>query len=298
MSNIHVYQILTHYGKRESLDPACLVLDNSSNERPDWYEYWPIRNFLLRQSLDEDAYYGFLSPRFKEKTNLRVDAALDFVKAQDIQADVVLFSPSLHLTAYYWNVFKYGEACHPGLMKLAGEFFDRIGQRTDLEELVTYSQNEVYSNYFLAKPRFWKAWLGITEQLIAIAESPDDPLGEKLRGPTSYRGRTDAQIKVFIMERIPTWLLARDSTFSARVRDPFVARSRLYKLPGAMVCDALKIAYISHGRQERYKDLFSLVSKFGKPISWLFRLGNFLGSRNVRGYLDRLGSYWSRAGRA
>jgi hypothetical protein len=183
-------------------------------------------------------------------------------------------------------------------MKLAAEFFEHIGQPADLEELVTDSQNEVYSNYFFAKPRFWKAWLGIMEQLIAIAESPDDPLGAKLRGTTSYRGRNDAQIKVFIMERIPTWLLARDHAFSTRVRDPFVARSRLYKLPGAMVCDALKIAYVSHGRQERYKDLFFLVSKFGKPISWLFRLGNFLGLRNVRWCLERFGSYWTRAGRA
>lgn len=296
VSKIFVYQIL--YTKKEDLDPACLVLDNSANERPDWYEYWPICKFLLNEPLDDDAYYSFLSPRFKEKTNLRVAAALDFVNAQDAAADIVLLSPSLHLTAYYWNVFKYGEACHPGLLKLAMEFFERIGQPTDLEDLVTYSQNEVYSNYFFAKPRFWRAWLSITEQLIAIAESPEDSLGKRLRQPTSYRGHHDAQLKIFIMERIPTWLLARDRTFVARVRDPFVARSRLYKLPGAIVCDALKVAYVANGRQERYRDLFMLISKLGKPISGLVRLGNFLGFRNVRRYIERLGAYWTRAGRA
>jgi hypothetical protein len=280
------------------LDPACLVLDNSSNERPDWYEYWPIRKFLLNESLQEDAYYSFLSPRFKEKTNLRIAAALDFVNRQEGNADIVLLSPSLHLTAYYWNVFKYGGACHPGLVKLATEFFERIGHPTDLEELVTHSQNEVYSNYFFAKARFWRAWLSITEQLVAIAESEDDPLGIKLRKRTSYRGHHETQLKIFIMERIPTWLLARDHEFVARVRDPFAARSRLYKLPGAIVCDALKIAYVANGRQERYRDIFSLVSKWRKPISGLIRLGNFLGVGNVRWYLGRLASYWTRAGRA
>ena len=296
MSKIFVYQILSHHQKREDLDPACQVLDNSANERSDWYEYWPIRKFLLNERLEEDAYYSFLSPRFKEKTNLRVAAAIDFVNAQS-QADIVLFSPSLHLTAYYWNVFKYGEACHPGLMPLATAFFERIGYPTDLEELVTHSQNEVYSNYFFAKPRFWRTWLNITEQLFAVAESSNDPFGERLRKPTSYRGRFDAQIKIFIMERIPTWLLARNHDFVVRSCEPFAVRSRLYKLPGAIVCDALKLAYVSNARQARYKDVFSVVSKLGKPISWLFRLGYFLGFTNVRWYLDRLGTYWTRAGR-
>ena len=38
-------------------------------------------------------------------------------------------------------------------------------------------------------------------------------------------------MKIFVMERMATWLLTRDRSFAARVRDPFVARSRIYKLP-------------------------------------------------------------------
>ena len=64
------YQILNHYTSRQDLDPGFDVLDNSTNERPDWYEYWPIRKFLLNGPLDEDAFYGFLSPKFRLKTNL------------------------------------------------------------------------------------------------------------------------------------------------------------------------------------------------------------------------------------
>src|SRR5450631_3293085 len=44
---LHLFQILNHYTPRGDLDPGFEVLDNSSNERPDWYEYWPIRRFLL-----------------------------------------------------------------------------------------------------------------------------------------------------------------------------------------------------------------------------------------------------------
>jgi len=199
MHAMHIYQILNHYTSRQGLDPGFKVLDNSLNERPDWFEYWPIRNFLLNEALDEDA--------------------------------------------FYLNVFEHGDAEHPGLKNVAQRLFERLGLPDDLDSLVSDSRNTVFSNYFIAKPRFWRAWLAINEKMFAIAETPSDALGEALRTPTSYRGGSTVQMKIFIMERIATWLLTSDRSFAARVRDPFVARSRIYKLPVAIVCDALKIAY-------------------------------------------------------
>ena len=70
--------IITRPGKNS--DPGFDVLDNSANERPDWYEYWPIRKFLLNETLDENAFYGFLSPKFKLKTNLSAAEVRDFIK--------------------------------------------------------------------------------------------------------------------------------------------------------------------------------------------------------------------------
>jgi hypothetical protein len=293
MPEIFIYQILPHYAKREDLDPGFLVLDNTSGERPDWYEYWPIRKFLREEPLQQDAFYGFLSPRFREKTTLSAAAVREIV-SRDASADIVLFSHSPEKHSYYWNVFQYADYCHPGLFDLATRFFQRIGQATDLKELVTDSRNEVSSNFVIAKPRFWTVWLGIVEQLIAMAESPFDPLGAELREPTSYRGRRDAQMKVFVLERIPTWILARDPGFVVRVRDPIVSSSRLYKLPGAIVCDALKIAYIADNRQEKYRIVFDLISKLGKLFSWQIRVGNFFGINAVRSCLESLVSRWTK----
>ena len=297
MSATSIYQILTPFAQRGDLDPGFLVLDNSTNERPDWYEYWPIRKFLLNERLDEESFYGFLSPKFKLKTNLSAGAAHAFVSRQSRATDVVLLSPSLHLTAYHWNVFAYGNTVHPGLLKLAERFFRHIGQPTNLHDLVTNSRNEVYSNYTIAKPRFWRAWLEVTERLFALAESPHDVLGADLRKPTLYRGETGVQMKIFIMERIATWILARDPTFVVRVRAPFAARSRIYKLPGAIVCDALKIAYATNQREE-YKELFHLVSRFGKALSSLIRVGAFLGVKPFRTCTAALSSYWVKTGKS
>jgi len=298
MSEIFIYQILNHYTKPADLDPGFLVLDNSTNQRPDWYEYWPIRNFLLNQPLDEDSFYGFLSPKFKQKTNLSAAAAREFIGIESAATDVVLLSPSLHWTAHHLNVFKFGDAVHPGLLQVADRFFRQIGQPTDLHELVTTSRHEVFSNYMIGKPRFWRAWLGITEQLFAIAESPTDPLGAALRQPTSYRGGNSVHMKIFIMERIATWLLVRDSTLVTRVRDPFVTRSRIYKLPGAVICDALKIAYADHGRRGQYLDLFHLVGQFRRLLNWKIRLGTAVGFRPIRACVASLSSYWTKTGRA
>jgi hypothetical protein len=291
MQAVETYQILNHYTLREELDPGFKVLDNSSNERPDWYEYWPIRNFLLTQPLDENTFYGFLSPKFKLKTNLTAVQVHAFIGSAPAGTDVVLLSPSIHKSAYYLNVFEHGDAEHPGLKEAAAKFFAHIGRADALNDLVSDSRNTVHSNYFIAKPRFWRAWLAITEPLFALAESPHDVLGAELRAPTRYRGGLGVPMKIFLMERVATWILSTDSSFRAQVRDPFAARSRIYKLPLALVCDALKIAYTTQ-RRGQYKDVFMLVRALSGVWTWQLKAGGFLRIRAVRRHLQKLKSYW------
>ena len=45
-SRVHAFQIFYNDATRAAVDPAFQPLDNSANERPDWYEYWPIRRFF------------------------------------------------------------------------------------------------------------------------------------------------------------------------------------------------------------------------------------------------------------
>jgi hypothetical protein len=295
MPAVQVYQILNHYTSREQLDPGFGVLDNSANEKPDWYEYWPIRNFLLTERLEEDAFYGFLSPKFQHKTNLTAAMLREFIERADPATDVFLFSPSIHNSAYYWNVFEHGESEHPGLKAIAQRFLERIDPATRLDELVSDSRNTVHSNYFVAKPRFWRAWLSVNEELYAISEARADELGRALAAPTDYRGDHHVPIKIFVMERIATWLLTRDAAFKAQARDPFAARTRVYKLPVALVCDALKIAYATQGRGQ-YKDVFMMVSRLRRFLNLQVRLCDWLGFAPVRPSLQTLKSYWQAGG--
>lgn len=289
--SLHIFQIRPPHVPPQDLDPGFAVLDNSANPRPDWFEYWPMRTHLLRETLDEEAFYGFLSPRFRQKTNLGAQHVRDFVMAGDPATDVVMFSPSIHNSAYYLSVFEHGEAEHPGLAAVAQRFFERIGRPLDPATFMSDSRNTVHSNYFVAKPRFWRAWLEVTERLFAIAEAPEDPLGRELCAPTAYRGRHDVQMKIFVLERIATWVLVTDRSFAARARDPFAARARIYKLPLAIVCDALKMAYATQGRGQ-YKEVFLLIRNLRRFLNLQVRIGALAGWRHVRPALQALKAYW------
>jgi hypothetical protein len=52
MSNAQIFQIFYDAQTKKSLDPDFLPLDNLENSRPDWREYWPMRNYLLNNALD------------------------------------------------------------------------------------------------------------------------------------------------------------------------------------------------------------------------------------------------------
>jgi hypothetical protein len=89
---IRAFQIFYDEKTRASLDRDFEPLDNTDSERADWYEYWPIRNWLSRNELNESSYYGFLSPRFGEKTRLSGAQVKEFVRTAG-DPDVVTFSP-------------------------------------------------------------------------------------------------------------------------------------------------------------------------------------------------------------
>jgi hypothetical protein len=291
MANFRILQILDHRAAQRALDPGFEVIDNSSNERPDWLEYWPIRKFLLTEALDDDTFYGFLSPQFTTKTNLTAARVFELIRHCDSGAEVILFSPSIHTGAQFLNVFEQGDAEHPGLMAASKSLLARMNGQRDLDELVTDSTSTAHTNYFVAKPRFWREWLAINEQMFAIAEAGADELGKVLTSYTSYRGRTEWQMKVFIMERIATLILASDPSFVGRVRGPFIADNKISKLPLAVVCDALKIAYRIQGFCQ-YKDVFRFVGAQRKFWNFEISLGSWIALSRVRGHLRKRGSDW------
>jgi len=255
---VHLYQIAYSPATLAQLEPGYLLLDNLANPRPDWYEYGPIRRFLLQETLDEQAFYGFFSPKFGAKTGLGHAEVQAIVRSAAAAADVVLLSPHPNQIAFFLNVFEQGEFSHPGHMALCTEFLQGLGLKLALPNLVMDVQQMVYSNYFVARPAFWREWLKWNEALYSICEAPASPDGahaslrDRLNTPTGYEGGT--QHKIFVMERIAPLLLSIQPHWRVHAHNPFGqgwATEELRRDPSqALCCEALKQAFRKHGFPE------------------------------------------------
>jgi hypothetical protein len=246
---IHLYQIAYSEATRAAVEPGYALLDNLDNPRPDWFEYWPIRRFLLQQPLDEAAFYGFFSPKFGSKTGLGHAQVHAFVAEAAPRADVVLFSPLPATGANYLNVFEQGEVFNPGFIDACTQWLAAIGHPVPLSQLVMDSRQVVFSNYFVARPAFWRQWLAFNETLFALCEGEDGALRRALCQPTTYAG---AQRKVFIQERTASLLLALQPHWRSVVHNPFTfwwQGSRMGdRKVDPVICDALKLAW----REQRF----------------------------------------------
>ena len=145
----YIYQIYYNEETRKKILPGFIPLDNTKNLRPDWFEFWVILNFLRNNTLENDTWYGFLSPKFQQKTGFNSAFVLDVIERYGDLANVALFSQGWDHIAYFINSFEQGEVFHPGLMRLSQDFIDKVGLEVNLKTLVSDSTSSGFSNYTL-----------------------------------------------------------------------------------------------------------------------------------------------------
>ncbi|MFN7221861.1 MAG: hypothetical protein ACK5UX_14635 [Burkholderiales bacterium] len=253
MAAIHVHQIFYDDASRSMLDPGFVPLDNSANPRPDWYEFFPILNFLRQHELEEGAWYGFLSPKFGAKTGITSQYLLSLLATHDAQADVALLSTAWDQIAFFENQFEQGELWHPGITQATQQFLDSIGSTVQVNTLVNHSLNSVFSNFIVAKPTYWTKWRSLAEQLWTYAESarPGDPIAAKTNYATATK---QTPMKVFVQERLAPIILSTN-TFRTVTLD-VSANAPIWELLFAphpatrrvlQACDLLKQRYTQSG---------------------------------------------------
>lgn len=256
-----LYQIYYSEQSRAALDPGFLPLDNSANERPDWREYWPIRRFLLDTRLDPDCYYGFFSPKFREKTGLDATAVRSFIEQHGGAADVIGFSPFFDQIAFPLSIMEQAIGSHGECLETLKQCAAMIAPGFDIAQSVTTSADTIFCNYFVAKPAFWSEWLVQCERIYQLAEEPVTALGIELNRTVSH-GAGTAPLKVFMIERVASLLLWAQRNWVVRSCDPAqlpLSPSPLAKvlsLADLSILDALKIAYDRSGF-ERFLSLYA-----------------------------------------
>ncbi len=241
-----IYQICYSDETFAHLPRGFLALDNTDNTRPDWREYWPIRNFLLRNYLSDDVLYGFLSPKFASKTLLDHAGIQTYLSSHYTGEDVVTFSPFWDLCAVFKNIFEQGDFFHPGLAQACQQFSDQFAAGLNTTDAITHSQNTVFCNYFLAKKKFWLEWLDLGEKLFACAEAHDSDLSALMNQTTSY-GVQQLPMKIFVQERLATMVLLANPQFSCLAYNTFNTGPSTTPfnqfLSESIISDSLKISH-------------------------------------------------------
>lgn len=242
-----IYQICYSPESKQNIPKGFLVLDNTSNERPDWREFWAIRNFLNNNALSDNTLYGFLSPRFSSKTGLDHSKIQSFLNNHYVGEDVVSFSPFWDLMAIFKNVFEQGDFFHPGLLQTCQKFADSFLDGIDLKNTIMDSRNTIFCNYFFAKKEFWVKWLQMADLLFCSAESMQSELANLLNMNTTY-GLQQLPMKVFVQERLASICLIKNQNFKCLNYSPFnigastTPFNRFFN--EAVRSDALKRAYL------------------------------------------------------
>lgn len=277
MKSIFIFQIYYDQTSKQKLDPGFLPLDNTKNNRPDWYELWSIKNFLKTHTLEEDSWYGFLSPKFYKKTGLTSEQINTFLHESDNDATIALISYAWDQIAYFRNPFEQGEIWHPGLTHLAQAALLHLGYNVYLDELITHSGNFTFSNYIIAKPPYWRKWEVLATALFDLIEEPSTQLSRALRNLTSYGSQSNlAPMKTFIQERLPSVILSTNEfrTITLDNSATFPIFERIFNVNDTTrerlkICDSLKKKYCE-SKNTYFLDLYEETRKLISINKYLY----------------------------
>ena len=266
---VHGYQIVYDDATRASRDPGFEPLENANSEQPGWFEYWPIRTYLHTTPLDESALYGFVSPGFFEKTRLSAAEVRRFIQSSE-DADVYSFSPFPCHGASFLNIFEHMAFFFRGIQGHSADFFAQFDATVDLRQMVNHSGNMIFSNFFFAKPKFWREWLRICDQL-----HEDTKDGRHYLNSTCNYGNDNGlvkivEIKVFVMECVASYLLASSNRFSS-IRHPThlqpVARPFVPLRLEIGLLDELKRQWLQTG-ESKFLEQYRLEQKRVIATAW------------------------------
>jgi hypothetical protein len=243
VQRVSIRQIFYDSASRASIRDGYVALDNTTGPA-NWFEFWPMLKFVRETVLEDDVWYGVVSPKFPKKACL-TQAQVAAVLERDPAADVALFSYDWASLATNLNPWVQGEGFHPGLIACMEQFLRSQGQPVDLRRIVADFDTSVLANYFVAKRAFWHRWRDLAERYLNYVQAGGETLPDNL--DSTHRDR-QYPMRAFVQERLVCWLLITGNERIARpdyVRDvplpsysPF--RDQPFAKPLLWLCDAVK----------------------------------------------------------
>ena len=212
---INVYQNYYRVDQLSLLDPDFIPHDNTSNENPEYREYWLfLKMYEEGRHLDAD-FTGLVSQKFYEKAQIKGNEFISFVK-QNRGFDVYFINPlPFTINAYaFKNVWNQGEFYHTGMFDFVQNLLNKLNYGIDLNGIRNSEKTLLFSNFWVGNKYFWDEYIKFTK-----------PCYDYLRGALSEEEKVflsseaDRIIRInytpFIFERMFSTLLAHNTRIKA-----------------------------------------------------------------------------------
>jgi hypothetical protein len=198
-----IFQIYFEPWQRELLDKGFKPLDNSGASAESM-EFAVFERLEMSEAVKDAELWGALSWRFSEKTGMTGKELLAQIKANP-GYDVYFCNPHLGNEAIHYNMWLQGETSHPHFLSLVSAVFKAAG--LDEQELTALHPSSSYSaaNYFVATPKFWRAYIAFIRKVLKAADKNLSPellrlLHSKSADPNDLHA--GATYVPFIVERL------------------------------------------------------------------------------------------------
>jgi len=200
-----IYQIYYKQEQLPQLETTFTPWDNTGNPRPDLQE-WYIWDQMYQRCCDEGLdYWGFMSWKFRSKTNLSGQQFVDWITANPGH-DVYFVNPAILNEAVFQNGWEQGDVHHPHLSDIGNEFLAKIGyEDLDVKTLVSDCTNLMWANYWVGSRKFWDRYMTFTRKL--FSEMDLDPKFKDAvlaPGASTYNLNKALPMFPFIIERLIT----------------------------------------------------------------------------------------------
>ena len=207
-ANTKIFQIYFKPELKVHCDPGFTPMDNTDNPHPElreWDKWNREHEAILEQNLD---YWGYVSWKFKEKTNLDSKHVFGFIDANPGQ-DVYLFNPCIVNEALFANSWEQGDYHHPNISAIGSKFLNKIGYGdVDVKGMILDRNTTVFANYVVGNRDFWVRFMDFSRKLFTEADK-DPEFKEEVfgAGRSNYAHDKSLPNFTFLIERlIPTFL--------------------------------------------------------------------------------------------
>ena len=250
-----IFQIYFKPELKQHCDPAFTPLDNTANPRPELRE-WDVwdREYenILAQGLD---YWGFVSWKFKEKTNLSGQQFIDFITSNP-GADVYFVNPCIVNEAVFANSWEQGDLYHPNISTIGNSFLTKLGyEDVDVKSMVLDRNCTMFANYVVGSRSFWERFMTFSRRLFTEAEK--DPVFKHQvfgAGLSNYAHDKTLPNFTFLIERlIPTFIdLEQISALGYQYTSETVPEKYKPYLGDLRALSSLKVLINEHNSDELY----------------------------------------------